>query len=373
MSFRLGRVLGFTLRVDFSWFIVFFLVLWTFAIGVFPVELPGRTDLTYIGMAAITTLLFFASLLLHELSHSLVARSKGIPVEGITLFIFGGIAHMRREASDPGAEFLIAAAGPLASAALAAVLGGAMFVTQSLGLEPAVAMVLRQTALLNVAVAVFNLLPGFPLDGGRLFRALLWRITGKVERATRIAALGGEVLGYALVVLGAWRAFTAHPMSGLWMVFVGWFLRNAAVSSYREHVLAGLLGDARAGQIMTREPVTISPDLSLEAAFNQHFLQRRFAAFPVARNGKPLGVITLQQIRDVAVDDRPQRTVGETMAQVSRDWTVQSTDSLTRVLDGLRNSPARRVLVLDEGRLAGIITSGDVTAWLERTRVVEPE
>ena len=365
---RLGRIFGFVIRVDFSWFVVFFLILWTFAIGIFPRSQPGWSDLSYLLMGVGITILFFASLLVHELSHSLVARSKGIPVDDITLFLFGGVAHTRAEATEPRDEFAIAAAGPLASLLLTLLLGALYFAGLQLDFGQRILLLLRYGAILNAAVTVFNLLPGFPLDGGRLFRALVWRVTGDFTRATRIATLAGTALGYALVVLGVWRAFTGGPIGGLWLIFVGWFLRNAAVSSYRQQVLSDLLKGARAAQIMSREPSTLREDVSLDVAFRDHFLRERFTAYPVARNGTALGVITLQQVKNIPSSDWNARTVVEAMTPISTEWMVRPSDSLTRVLDGLRSSPAHRVLVLDNERLVGIITASDVTNWLEHAR-----
>ena len=204
-GFRVGSILGFTVRVDFSWFIVFFLILWTFAMGVYPATVPGLSRGVYFVMGVTTTLLFFASLLTHEISHSLVARAKGIPVEGITLFIFGGMAQTRGEAESPRDEFLIAGVGPLTSLVLALGFGGLFMIGAGFG--AGARAVLRHLAVLNVTIAVFNLLPGFPLDGGRLFRAALWKMTGDLTRATRIASRAGSGLGLLLVAIGIWQTF----------------------------------------------------------------------------------------------------------------------------------------------------------------------
>jgi Zn-dependent protease/CBS domain-containing protein len=368
---RLGKVFGFTIRVDFSWFIVFFLILWTFTIGVFPSSVPGLREGVYLAMGVVATVLFFSSLLLHELSHSLVARAKGIPVDGITLFIFGGMAHTRAEAERPRDEFVIAGAGPLCSLVLAALLAGLMFAAARMGVAPSVVAVLRQLAVLNAAIAVFNLLPGFPLDGGRLFRALVWRITGDLTKATRIATTAGAFLGLLLIGIGLWQAFTGAPVGGLWLVFVGWFLRNAAASSYQQHVLMAVLRGARAEQIMTRSPETVPPGATLEQLMSDYFLSRRFDAYPVASNGTALGLVTLQQVREVPRQEWQTRSAGDTMTAVTGENIVHPKDSVLRVLDGLKATPAHRVLVLDGSQLVGIITPGDVTSWLERARLKE--
>ncbi len=371
-GFRIGRIFGFTIRVDFSWFVLFFLILWTFTIGVFPTSVPGLSHLTYLAMGSVTTVLFFASLVVHELSHSLVARSKGIPVDGITLFIFGGMAHTRAEAERAGDEFVIAAAGPLCSIAVALVLAALYLATTSAGAGAPVIAVIKQVAVLNMTIAVFNLLPGFPLDGGRLFRALLWRVTGDLTRATKLATNCGQLLGLALIAIGLWQAFSGSTVGGLWLVFVGWFLRNAAASSYQQHVLQTVLGQARAEQIMTRSPETVPPQATLDEVMSDYFLRRRFSAYPVATNGHPEGVITLQQVREVPREEWPSRAVRDTMTAVSKESIVQPGDSVLRVLDGLKATATRRVLVLRGAQLVGIITPGDVASWLERARLAEP-
>jgi Zn-dependent protease/CBS domain-containing protein len=322
-------------------------------------------------MGTAATLLFFASLLLHEISHSVVARAKGIPVEGITLFIFGGIAHTRKEAERARDEFVIAGAGPLCSVALALMLGGLLLVANHFGASRAVTAVIREIAVLNVTIAVFNLLPGFPLDGGRLFRAILWRWTGDLTRATRMAAAAGQMLGVAMIAFGLYAAFTGSTVGGLWLVFVGWFLRGAAASSYQQHVLQGVLGRTRAEQIMTWAPETVSPDATLEELMSDYFLRRRFTAYPVSGNGMPAGVITLQQLREVPREEWPSRSVRDTMTAVGRESIVKPGDSVLRVMDGLKATPAHRVLVQRGDELVGIITPGDVATWLERARLTE--
>lgn len=369
-GFRLGRILGFEIRVDFSWFIIFFLILWSFTAGVFPSQVPGQTKAVYFAMGLSGALLFFASLLLHELSHSVVARAKGIPVDGITLFIFGGMAHTRSEAETPGDEFLIAVVGPLASIAIGLVLVALWQLGERAGWHPAVLPVLQYIAWLNIVLAIFNLLPGFPLDGGRLFRAAVWKATGSMTKATRTASAGGRVLAYLLVGLGLFQAFTGSVMSGLWLVFIGWFLRNAAIASYQQHLIRETLEGATARQVMTPVPQTVPESLSLQSLMEDYFLRRRFLSYPVEDGGQPVGIVTLHQVREVPRQDWTQRSVAETMTPATEDLVVAPEESMASVLDKLRRSPVRRLLVLRNGGLEGIITASDVTAWLERMRSV---
>src|SRR5690606_38961569 len=330
-DFRLGSIFGFEIRIDFSWFIIFFLILWTFSFAVFPANFPGLSTGVYIGMGVTGTLLFFSSLLAHELAHSVVARMKGIPVEGITLFIFGGMSRTRMEAATAKDEFLTAGVGPLTSFVIGALLWLLAWLGIRSGWSVAVIAVAQYLAVLNVALAVFNLLPGFPLDGGRLFRAAVWKFTGDVTKATRWASTGGKWLGYILVALGILQAFAGAIVGGLWLVFIGWFLRNAAIASYQQHMLQIVLRGVKARDTMTRDPETVGPGLSLEELVNEHFLRRRFHSYPVAENGHPVGLITLAQVKEVPREEWSARTVADAMTPATDELTVRPEESMTAV------------------------------------------
>jgi Zn-dependent protease/predicted transcriptional regulator len=370
-DFRLGSVFGFEIRIDFSWFIIFALILWSFSFGVFPASFPGLGPVSYIGMGVAATLLFFASLLAHEISHSLVARSKGVPVEGITLFIFGGMARTRLEAEEPGDEFLIAVVGPVSSIVIGALFGLVWWVGTRAGWSPAVTGVAAYLGVLNVALAVFNLLPGFPLDGGRLFRSIVWKITGDVTRATRVASTGGRWLGYILVGLGILQAFGGNVLGGLWLVFIGWFLRNAAIASYEQHLIRMVLEGVRAADTMTRNPETVEPDLTVQQLVDDYFLRQRYQAYPVAEDGRPVGIVTLHQVKELPREEWPRRTVRSIMAAAEDGLTVRPEEPMTRVLEKMEGSSVRRVLVTRDGHLEGIITAADVAAWLDRVRQLQ--
>ncbi|MBX6364895.1 MAG: site-2 protease family protein [Gemmatimonadetes bacterium] len=367
-SFRLGSILGFEIRIDYSWFVIVLLILWTLSQGVFPVAYPGLARGIYLAMGAAGTVLFFMSLLGHELSHSLVARGKGIPVEGITLFIFGGMARTRMEAESPGDEFVIAGVGPLTSVAL----GGLFALLAWAGAQAQVSVawtgVAAYLAEINIALAVFNLLPGFPLDGGRLFRSALWKLTGSLERATRWATNGGIWIGYAIVAFGIFQVFAGNLTGGMWMVFIGWFLRNAAMTSYRQFRLQAVLEDVPARDLMTRAPETVPGDLSLRDLVATRFLRRRFQGYPVTdAAGHAVGIVTLHQVREVPEDEWDRRTVADIMAPAD-GLLVRPEDSMVTVLERMQASPTRRVLVARDGVVEGIVTPSDVAGWLRRER-----
>ena len=211
MQIRLGSILGFEIRVDLSWLLIFFLILWTLTVNLFPFNYPGLPGNTYIIMGIAGTLLFFTSLILHELSHSLVAKAKGIPVEGITLFAFGGVSRTRMEAETPGDEFQIAGVGPLTSLLLAGIFALISYFGQQAGWNIVITGVASYLSGINILLAVFNLLPGFPLDGGRLFRSIVWKITNNLQTATRVASTGGRLLGFGLIAWGFWQLFSPVP------------------------------------------------------------------------------------------------------------------------------------------------------------------
>jgi Zn-dependent protease/CBS domain-containing protein len=370
-DFRLGSVLGFEIRIDFSWFIIFFLILWTFTFAVFPVNFPGLSTGAYIAMGVTGTLLFFASLLAHEISHSLVARAKDIPVEGITLFIFGGMSRTRMEAETAGDEFKIAVVGPLTSFVLGVLFWAVGWIGARAGWSLAIIGVAQYLALLNILLAVFNLLPGFPLDGGRIFRSAVWKYTGDSTKATRYASTAGKWLAYLLIGFGLFSAFGGNIVGGLWLVFIGWFLRNAAIASYQQHLLQIVLEGVRARDAMTPDPETVRPELTLQELVDEHFLRRRFHSYPVTRDGRPLGLISLQQVKDVPREEWPTRTVADTMTPAENGVTVRPEDRMNEVLQKMESSGNRRLLVTRDGHLEGIITSGDLTGWLQRVRELE--
>ncbi|AFY48591.1 Zn-dependent protease [Nostoc sp. PCC 7524] len=367
-GFRLGTIFGFEIRIDLSWLIIFFLVLWTLSAGLFPENYPGLSNATYFGMGIVATLLFFISLLAHELSHSFVARAKGIPVEGITLFIFGGVSRTRMDAETPGDEFQIAGIGPLVSVVLAALFGLLWYVGRNAGWSVVVNGVTSYLASINLALAIFNMLPGFPLDGGRVFRSLIWKYTGNLKKATQVATTGGKWLGYVLIALGLLQMFGGAILGGLWFILIGWFLYNAAAASYDEILLRSSLEGVRAREVMTPYPETVNADLTLQELVDKYFLSRRYQSFPVIQDDHPIGIITLNQVKDIPRQEWMHRTVQETMIPSEQGITARPEEQMSQVLQKMQDSGVRRVLVTQNGLLQGIITANDIANWLQRRR-----
>lgn len=364
---RIGRFFGFEIQLDLSWFVVFLLVLWTFAQYVFPDQNPGLSRGVYVAMGLAGALLFFASVLLHELAHSAMARARGIEVEGITLFIFGGMARIRSDAENPKDEFLITVVGPLSSVAIGLVLLGLARVAEAWGWPQAVVGVAAYLAFLNFVLAVFNMIPGFPLDGGRLFRSLVWHLTGDLRKATRWAAYTGRGFGFLIIGYGILILFGGALVGGMWLIFIGWFLSQAAEASYRQLILRRLLEGVRVREAMTPGPETVDADLSLRELVEEYLLKRSYNAFPVQdRDERVLGLITLSQVKEIPRERWPTTRVGEVMMPVDEAVTVRPGDSLAEVLSKLERKGVGRALVVENGHLEGFITRADVAHWLER-------
>lgn len=364
---RVARFFGFEIRLDLSWFVVFLLVLWTFAEAEFPRISPGQSGGVYAVMAAVGALLFFGSVLLHELAHSAMARARGIPVEGITLFIFGGMARIRSDAENPKDEFLITVVGPLSSALIGLILLGLARAGQAWGAPEPVTVVAAYIATLNFILAVFNLIPGFPLDGGRLLRSAVWYLSNDVRKATRWATYTGRVFGFLLIGYGILQLFYGRFVGGMWLIFIGWFLSQAAEASYRQLILRRILEGVRAAEAMSRTPETVRPDLPLRDLVEDYFLRRRYSTFPVEdQTGQLLGLITLSQVKEIPRDRWPATRVREVMMPVCEAVTVRPTDTLADVVGKLEGEGVGRALVVENGRLEGVISRADVAQWLDR-------
>lgn len=369
---RLGSVFGFEIRVDLSWFVIFFLVFWSLAVGVFPQELPNEPRRTHLIMGLVGSFLFFASLLAHELSHALVSRRKGIPVEGITLFIFGGVARTRREPDSPGDELLIAGVGPVASVALAGLFALAGRAAAAAGLGAPVTSLSSYLAFINLALAIFNLLPGFPLDGGRVFRAIVWSLTRNRAKATRWAVAGGRLLGLALMILGGLQALAGAPVGGLWLVFIGWFLRTLAGSQLQQQVLRDLLQGFVVDDLMSPDPQVVPIDLSIGALVEDHFLSLRFASYPVLDGADLVGMVTLEDVKRLPRERWAGTRVGDVMTRLDECAVVARSTSVETALQEISRPETRgRALVVEAGRLVGILSASDIARWIQRVQEME--
>ena len=366
-GFEVGRVFGFRIRIDASWFLVFALVIWTFSQHEFPRQLPGYSTPVYYTMGVIGGVLFFLSVLLHELAHSVMARARGIEVEGITLFIFGGVAQTRMEAQRALDEFLLTIVGPLMSVALAGVFYLVSQASGELGWAAPIATVASFLALLNFVLAVFNMVPAFPLDGGRIFRSAVWAATGNLEKATRWATWGGRLFGYLLIAFGVLQLFYGYMLAGLWSAFIGWFVSNAASSSYRQFAVRQILSKVPAASIMVRNPVVIGPETTVKELIDRYLIRGGDSAYPVVSNGGVLGLVGVNEVSRIPEAMRSTTTVGAVMRSASEVPVVRGTETLDRVV-GRLDSDEEHVLVVEDGRFVGVLGLGDIGGWVKRAR-----
>jgi Zn-dependent protease/CBS domain-containing protein len=323
-------------------------------------------------MGLVGSLLFFASLLAHELSHAVVSRRKGIPVEGITLFIFGGMALTRREPDSAKDELLIAGVGPLASLVLAGLFEVLARLAPTLGLGTPVSGVASYLAFINTALAVFNLMPGFPMDGGRVFRAIAWSVTGDRAKATRWAVTGGRSFGTVLMVLGGIQALTGAPLGGLWLVFIGWFLRSLAGSSLQQQAMHNLLGKFVASDVMSSRPEVVPAHISIAVLVQDHFMHLRYGSYPVVDGEALLGMVTLEGVKRVPKGEWGVKTAADAMTPLKACAVVGPDATLEAALEEMgRVGADGRALVVEGGRLVGIISASDVARWLHRVRAME--
>jgi Zn-dependent protease/predicted transcriptional regulator len=368
-DWQIGRILGIPIRVHASWFLIFAFVTWSLATGYLPDMLPGLSDAHYWGMAGVAALLLFVSVLLHELGHSYVALRYRIPIRQITLFIFGGVAQMNREPPGPRAEFLIAIAGPLVSFALGGVLlGFAALANVGQGLI-ALGMLLGSV---NLQLGLFNLIPGFPLDGGRVLRAGLWAWSGDFHQATRHASLAGQGFGVALAVLGgvfllgAAMGFMPGPLAanGGWIILIGVFLFAAARGSRRQAALRAALSNVSAGDVMIRDVETVEPDLSVEEAVSR-FMERGYEGFPVVKDGRFIGMISVQNVRQLPQTLWPWRRVSDIMQPRTEAMEIASDAPAITALEQMMREGETCLAVLQEGRLVGLITRAGISRFLQ--------
>src|SRR5512135_375256 len=328
-AISLGRILGIPIGLDYSWFLIFALLTWSLATSYFPVQFPGWPATQYWIVGAVTVVLMFCSVLLHELGHSVVALRYKIPVRSITLFVFGGVAQIGAEPPNAVSEFWIAIAGPVTSFALAILFSLLQPLVGALGPLLAIA---KYLAYINGALALFNLIPGFPLDGGRVFRAIVWGITHNLHRATLIAANLGRFIAYLFIVLGVWQMFGGNFGNGLWIAFVGWFLESAASSQIRQQTIHDLLEGHHVADAMRRDYTTILPSTTLEQLINQHILGNGQRSLVVKQDDRVTGLLTLHNVKAIPSSDWSSKTATQVMIPVSQMKHISPTAELEDAL-----------------------------------------
>lgn len=364
-SIKLFRIFGFTVRIDLSWLIIVVLVVWSLADGWFPDKYPGLAPWAYVLMGLGGALALFASIVFHELSHSLVARRFGLPMKGITLFIFGGVAQMTEEPRSPKVEFLMAIAGPISSVLLAAVFAGGYFLGKRLAWPTEVNATLGLAALMNGTLVAFNLIPGFPLDGGRVLRSLLWHYRNDLRWATRVASRIGTGFGAVLIGLGVLSLLTGGPaIFGMWWILIGLFLRSAAKQGYQQVLIRQALEGESLRRFMTEEPVAVPPHLSLQDLVDDYIYKYHFKMFPITEGGRLLGCVTTRQVKDVPRDQWATRTVGEVASPCSEENTIAPNEDAVKALSIMSRNHTSRLMVVEDDHLIGILTLKDLMKFL---------
>ena len=347
---------------------VFLLIAWSLAEGYLPVAYPGLGAATYWTIGAVSALLLFISVLLHELSHSYIAKKNGLPIARITLFFFGGVSEMSEEPKDAGLEVRMALAGPLTSFAIAGVLGALWYVSRLVSAPVPIIAILGYNAVINVALGAFNLVPAFPLDGGRVLRGSLWGRSKNLLKATRNATRVSEALSLIMIAAGLLLVVaTADIFNGFWIIFLGWFIRSGAETSLKQTEMTEALHGISVGDIMTRDLLTVSPDISVQKLVTDYFLIHPHGGYPVVRNDKLEGVVTMSSVRSIPAEKREMETVAQAMVPYERIVTISPNASAAEALQKIAEKNIGRLLVTDGDKILGMITRGDLMKTI-RTR-----
>jgi Zn-dependent protease/CBS domain-containing protein len=364
-SLKLFRIGGIEIGIHFSWLFIFALITWSLAQGYFPELYPEWTTLTYWITAIIAALLLFVSVLIHELAHSFVAKARGMEVSSITLFLLGGVSNLAEEPESPRIEFSMAIAGPATSLVLAGIFWGASYLVGDRE-DPLYAM-LSYLALINLVVSIFNLLPGFPLDGGRVLRSIIWGVTGSIRRATDIAANIGRFFGWALIAFGFFQLFAGNFLGGIWIALIGFFLSSAAESSRRQVTLREQLGQIKVKDVMKEETGSVSPDSTVDELVARVFRRQHGRAIPVCQDDKLMGIVTVTDVKELPRDKWAGAHVKDIYTSQPLQ-TVSPDDDLYTAFQLITSQDINQVLVTDGGKCKGMLSRADIINNLELNR-----
>ena len=361
-SFRIGKIAGIDIYIHFSWIIILVLFTVIFAIDLFPQSYPGWSPATYWVVGFISTILLFVSVLLHELAHSFVARSRGLPVKNITLFFFGGVSNIEQEPKSPGVEFQMAVVGPLTSILIGVVCFLLLLLLK--GPRSPLGGILFYLAYTNVVLGVFNLFPGFPLDGGRVLRSIIWKITGSL----RIATIIGQFVAYLFIFGGIWLFFIGAYWNGIWLGFIGLILLSAAQSANTQVMVESVLRGVTVGEVMNPRPTMVPANISLQQLVDEYFLPQGLRSALVMQADQLAGLITLSDIRHVPREQWGQVPVGHAMIPLERLHVVQPRQSLNEVLPLMAGHDVNQLPVVQNGAVVGILSRDAIVRYLEVRR-----
>lgn len=363
-SIQLGKIFGIPFRLDYSWFFIFFFITALLSLSIFPSNYPEWSTAYYWIVGIITSLIFFASVVAHELAHSLVGRRVGIPAKSITLFFFGGVAHIGKEASRPTTELAMAIAGPLCSIALAGLFYLIAWLTSDL--NEYVAASCAWLALINGMLAIFNMIPGFPLDGGRVLRSIIWLTTGNFMRATRAATIAGYGVSYLFIFGGIIILFTMYWLNGLWLIFIGFFLNSATRATYNQTKLRDTLKGFTAEDVMTRDFPRIPRQLTIKELVNGPLLTSSSQYLLVTDGDSVDGLLTMQQVKEVPREYWDLTTAGQAMAPLEKLKMVQPSDDAISILERIDEDNLEIVAVVREGKLIGMVLRDNLARFAQR-------
>lgn len=362
---KLFRLLEFEVKVDLSWIALAILVAWSLSTGLFPVAVEDLPPRSYWTMGITGAIGLFLSIIAHEFSHSLVARKRGMPMKGITLFIFGGVAEMGEEPPEPKTELMIAVAGPLSSMVIALFFYGLYLLGHGRLMSDPVNAVIGYLAMINGLLAAFNLVPAYPLDGGRILRAMLWGLKKDINWATRIASGIGSAFGFLLIFMGLLNLLGGNLVGGMWWILIGMFLNSAARMSYQRLVTRRALEGEKVRRFMSRDPVTVSPSLTMEDFVEKIVYRHHHKLYPVVeKNGRLAGCISTSDAKSVSRDEWPNTTVDEFIDPCSLENTIQPDEDAVNAFSIMRRSGRSRLLVVEEGQLVGILSLKDLLGFL---------
>lgn len=360
-SIPVGRVFGISIGLDYSWFLIFVLFTWALAANYFPAAYPGWPRAEYWILGAASAFMLFVCVLLHELGHSVVAMRYRISVRSITLFLFGGVSQIEGEPPSAGAEFWIAIAGPAVSGALAVIFA---LIRPAVAGVPPLSALTTYLAYINGALAVFNLIPGFPLDGGRVLRAILWGSTRSFRKATLVAATVGRIVAFIFIVWGVAQVFSGRLGDGLWILFIGWFLENAASAQVQQQVVGSLLAGHTVSEAMNPHYVSVPAATDLQNLVDRHILGSGNRTVMVMRDGEVAGLVTVHQVAGVPRDRWPTTTVGEAMTPITRVKRIKPSAGLWEAMMEMDHEGVNQLPVMENGGIVGMLTRADIIGYL---------
>jgi len=364
LAIPLGKVAGIPVYLDYSWFVIFFLLVWTIGFALMPAAYPGLSQFDYLLIGTVTAILFFVSLLVHELAHSIIAKRNGLKIRRITLFLLGGVSELEDEPKDASLELRMAAAGPLTSLAIALLFGLVWWASALLNLSQLIQAPVFYLAFVNGLMALFNLIPAYPMDGGRVLRSLLWRRNGDIVRSTVTASNTGRTLATIIIVFGIFSMFFIEFVSGIWFVLIGWFISSSSSASLQQTIAVEGLRGVRAADLMTRQVDSVPPEMTLQD-LSDEFLRTKHTGFPVLSNGQLEGCVTMGDLRRFSKERWGTTKVGEVMTPKDKLVTARQEDTATDVMASMQRRNIGRVFVMDGDRISGIITRSDVLKAIE--------